>query len=140
MSAAPVPRPELVNKSSDTRRTEGPPVAPLGDEKKPSTLADLYRKAIGAKGPHVLVEWIFLEARAAGRLEVAQAQLKRLGEEDYLIRSRAYSFQSEAARSLAMEEEIHPLKFHKAEIALSDAREQLSVCARMIALLGGQKP
>lgn len=112
------------------------------ENEKPTTIKDFYRRAV-ASSPQfvekVVVDWVFWEAKAAGRREIAAAKLKRLLDTDYMFNVRASTLPSDAARQLVMAEGVDPITMYKAEVELSDACEQLSACGRMISLLSARK-
>lgn len=112
-----------------------PPVAPLDDAPKaPPDLRELYRMA--KAGKFTLQDWIFFEARARGKLAVAERQHKRLEEEDRDVRFQAGRFETDVARAQVMANAPSHLRWHAAEQAVADATAEVSVCGRMIEVLG----
>lgn len=104
-------------------------------------LKDMYRDSIGAGVPKELAKWIFLEAKAIARREIADRRYKRIDSEDFAVRSRAWGFgDMEAARVLVMQHAPDDILWHKAEQALSDATEEVNVCRRMIEVLSSMPP
>jgi hypothetical protein len=111
-----------------------PPVAPLDDAPRaPSDLRELYRKA--KAGTYTQLDWVFFEARARGRLAVADRQHRRLEEEDRDVRFQAGRFDTDVARAQVMQNAPDHIRWHKAEQAVADATAEVSVCGRMIEML-----
>jgi len=111
-----------------------PPVAPLDDAPKaPPDLKELYRRS--RDGKYTLTDWIFFEARARGRLAIAERQHKRLEEEDRDVRFQAGRFDTDVARAQVMQNAPAQLRWHRAEQDVADATAEVSVCGRMIELL-----
>jgi hypothetical protein len=68
------------------------PPPPVGE---PTTLRQLYDRAQSdLKSPtaRTHLNWVFIHAKAVGRLEVARAALKRYEQEDFDMRCRAAAF------------------------------------------------
>lgn len=113
---------------------QSPPVAPPDDAPKaPDDLRELYRKIRTEK--YTLVDWIFFEARARGRLAVAERQHRRIEDEDRDVRFQAGRYDTDVARAQVMQRAPDHIRWHKAEQAVSDATAEASVCGRMIELL-----
>jgi hypothetical protein len=103
-----------------------------GDTKKPQGIKDLYRKAVEAPAA-TLVEWVFLEAKARGRLAIAERRMKEIETRTFCVLSRAWSYGDlEHARQIVMQHAPDDIEIHKAEVALADATEEVSACGRMI--------
>jgi hypothetical protein len=100
---------------------------------KPQGINDLYRKAVGPRGVNAIEEWIFLEARARGRLAVAERRLKELETRTFCVLSRAWSYGDlDHAREIVMKHAPDDIEIYKAETAVADATEEVSACGRMI--------
>jgi len=114
------------------------PVAPPPGEKAPPTLADLYARAKESPIPKGIAYWIFAEAKARGRHEVAAAQYKRLQDDYHAVFFNASCKDVDSQRQMVLANAPDAIQFYRAETALADAAEQMSVCDRMIALLSNQ--
>jgi len=112
----------------------------MADDPARQLLKDLYRDAVGAGVPRELAKWVFLEAKAIARREIADRRLKRLDSEDFSVRCKAWGTDMETARVLVMQHAPDDVRWHKAETALADAIEEVAVCGRMIEALSKQPP
>jgi len=112
----------------------------MAEENRP-VLIELYRDACD-DGVHAeLAKWVFREAKATARRDIADRRYKRLDGEDFSVRCRAWGFgDMDHARQLVMQHAPDDIQWHKAETALSDAIEEVSVCGRMIELLSKSPP
>jgi hypothetical protein len=111
----------------------------VADENR-QVLVELYRDACDDGVHGDLAKWVFREAKANARREIADRRLKRLDSEDFSVRCRAWGMDMESARQLVMAHAPDDIQWHKAEAALSDAIEEVSVCGRMVALLSKSPP
>jgi hypothetical protein len=116
-------------------------VVPIGLPvvKKPESLEDLFRRACATPGPRALVEWIFIEARAKGRLAVAERELRELENQRFCILHKTWGTDSDAARDLLMRHGPSPMELGLAQAEVATATEIASACARMIELSSRNK-
>lgn len=119
---------------------KGPPVAPLNDAQVPERLQDLWKYAKETNLSPAALRWVFLEAKAIGRREVANVEIKRLDSEIFLVANRAHTMETEAARDIVLHYGVGHERIQKANTAYSDACEQVAVCGRMIELLKAKGP
>lgn len=114
-----------------------PPVAPVSDERRPLSFEELFRRAqhdIG--GP--LAFWAFQHAKASGRREKADRELKRVEESLRQLQYRASVLHGEAAVELIMEKAPSVIEFHRLDVALADAIEQQQGAANVMQLLAAR--
>ncbi len=123
---------------NDARFPQVIPETPPPGENRVPTLQDMYARAKESPIPKGIAYWIFLEAKARGRHEVAAANLKRLHDDYHAVFFMAADKDRTSQRQIVLSNAPDYIEFHKASTALSDAAEQLSVCARMIELLKGK--
>ena len=108
-------------------------------EKAPKTIEDLKRLSVQPPGPHALQQWIFLEGAAKGRLAVAERRMREIENHTFVVLNKSWGFDVETARQLVMQHAPDDIQIHKAEVALADATEEVSICGRMIEHLRNQK-
>jgi hypothetical protein len=108
--------------------------------RKPETLEELYRHACLPPGPRAVQAWIFREAKARGRLAVAEREMKELETQRFCILSKTWGTDSDAARDLLMRHGPSGIEIGQAEAELATAVELVSACGRMIELLSRQPP
>jgi len=101
-------------------------------DKKPQTIEDLKRLSVQPSGPHALQQWIFLEGAAKGRLAVAERRMREIENHMFVVLNKSWGFDVETARELVMKHAPDDIQIHKAEVALADATEEVSICGRMI--------
>lgn len=111
----------------------------MADETRPE-LAKLYRDAIGDGVKKDLAKWIFLEAKARGRMEIAERQIRRLESRQLAVESRAAGQLGEAMVMAVLANSVSVVEWHKAEQALSDAVEEVSACKAMVDVLSKSLP
>lgn len=114
-----------------------PPVAPVSDARRPLSFEELFRRAqhdIG--GP--LAFWAFQHAKASGRREKADRELKRVEESLRQLQYRASVLHGEAAVELIMEKAPSVIEFHRLDVALADAIEQQQGAANVMQLLAAR--
>jgi len=109
--------------------------APPPAAKKPENLEDLFRRACDRPGPRALQEWIFMEARAKGRLAVAERELRELEMQRFCILQRTWGMESQAARDILMTHGPSPMELGQAQAEVATATELASACSRMIELV-----
>lgn len=114
-------------------------LAPPPTPKKPETLEDLFRRACGEPGPRALMEWVFMEARAKGRLAVGERELRELEMQRFCILQRTWGMESQAARDILMTHGPSPMELGQAQAEVATATELASACSRMIELLSPRK-
>lgn len=103
-------------------------------------LVRLYQLAIGDGVKRELAKWIFLEAKARGRMEVADRQMKRLESRQLAVESRAAGQLSDSMVESVLRNSVAPTEWWKAEQALSDAVEEVSACKAMVDVLSKSLP
>ena len=119
-----------------------PAKAPLyPPEKPPPTLEELYRQAkadLAHPGPDTVTKWVFLHAKAAGRREVAERRWKLLSDRSFLVHSHAATLAGQIARDMVTENDVDPIEWHKADVAVTDAVEECTATAKVLELLSRQ--
>ena len=108
--------------------------------RKPETLDELYHKSCLPPGPRAVQAWIWREAKAKGRLAVAERAMKELETQRFCILSKTWGTDSDAARDLLMRHGPSGIEMGLAEAELATAVELVSACARMIEMLSRQPP
>ncbi len=112
-------------------------MAPLDDgDRPPASLQDLYNRAKNHALPRGLAWWVFAEAKAKGRRELAAIEIKRLDTDLAAISYRAAMMETTAAYQLVQTQTPYE-RIQRANVEYVDASEAVAVCERMIQILTG---
>ena len=111
-----------------------PIVAPPSEPRKPDTLVDMWKIARTQLGEDVTY-WAFQHAKAVGRRERADRELKRVEGELSSLQYRAATLTSDAAIQLLMNNAPEVHEFHRLDTALADAIEIVTATASVLEIL-----
>lgn len=110
-------------------------MAPLNDEpRKPATLADMFRRAKADVG-EPMAYWSFQHAKATGRREIADRQLKRVERELENVLYRASVQFGDAQAEAVLKNAPGPMQFHRLDAELVEATEMVQATENVMAAL-----